>query len=327
MIRSIQLGLSAATFILQIVGVSSVFATQVVDEEYLHEVGKPSYSVDKGPVIHIDEAHNNAHTAVGTYRPMVQLLKSDGYVVKRLTSKINNDSLKNTDVLVIANALNDMEVKKVGLSTPSAFETIEIEALDTWVKDGGSLLLIADHMPYPAAIESLAERFGFIMGNGYVLSANFTNKPEEYISSNRIKFFVRNGEATDGSFMDHPISNGRSQAESIPFVTSFTGQGFWLAPGSKALPLMVLGKGSRQLYPETVDEMGIETPSTLAAGMLQGAAVEYGSGRVALFGEAGMFTAQRFGEQQEAMGMNNPEAPHNAQFTLNVFHWLTGLLP
>jgi hypothetical protein len=48
---------------------------------------------------------------------------------------------------------------------------------------------------------------------------------------------------------------------------------------------------------------------------------------VAVFGEAAMFTAQVSGANRRPMGMNDPGAPENAQFLLNVLHWLTGLLP
>jgi hypothetical protein len=61
--------------------------------------------------------------------------------------------------------------------------------------------------------------------------------------------------------------------------------------------------------------------------MLQGVALGVGSGRVAMFGEAAMFTAQRSGPEGRPMGMNHPDAPHNAQFVLNVLRWLSGLLP
>jgi hypothetical protein len=59
--------------------------------------------------------------------------------------------------------------------------------------------------------------------------------------------------------------------------------------------------------------------------MLQGAALRFGAGRVAAFGEAAMFTAQV--DEEGPMGMNHPEAPQNAQFVLNVLHWLTEVLP
>jgi hypothetical protein len=56
--------------------------------------------------------------------------------------------------------------------------------------------------------------------------------------------------------------------------------------------------------------------------------MRFGSGRVAVFGEAALFTAQSYvldGVTRQ-MGMNHPSAAQNAQFVLNVMHWLTGLL-
>ena len=60
--------------------------------------------------------------------------------------------------------------------------------------------------------------------------------------------------------------------------------------------------------------------------MLQGAVIPFGKGRVAAFGEAAMFSAQVSGPNRMPAGMNDPGAPQNAQFLLNVLHWLSGLL-
>jgi hypothetical protein len=38
-----------------------------------------------------------------------------------------------------------------------------------------------------------------------------------------------------------------------------------------------------------------------------------------------MFSAQVAGPQRNPMGMNHPSAPQNAQFLLNVMHWLSGV--
>jgi hypothetical protein len=54
--------------------------------------------------------------------------------------------------------------------------------------------------------------------------------------------------------------------------------------------------------------------------------VRVGQGRAVVLGEAAMCTAQLAGPQRVPMGMNNPSAPQNAQFCLNVVHWLSGLL-
>lgn len=62
--------------------------------------------------------------------------------------------------------------------------------------------------------------------------------------------------------------------------------------------------------------------------MLQGAVLRFGKGRVAVFGEAALFSAQeRLGKDgRTLMGMNRPDATQNPQFLLNVVHWLSGLI-
>ena len=68
------------------------------------------------------------------------------------------------------------------------------------------------------------------------------------------------------------------------------------------------------------------TPVRKVGGWLQGATKRTGRGRVAFFGEAAMFSAQVTGAQRRPMGMNAPMAEQNAQFALNVLHWLVGLI-
>jgi hypothetical protein len=59
-----------------------------------------------------------------------------------------------------------------------------------------------------------------------------------------------------------------------------------------------------------------------AEGLRQGAALQFGNGRVAVFGEAAMFTAQLSGPEARPLGMNAPIARQNPQFVLNLLHWL-----
>ncbi len=68
-----------------------------------------------------------------------------------------------------------------------------------------------------------------------------------------------------------------------------------------------------------------KTTRTLPAdGFAQGAMRTFGEGRVLVFGEAAMFTAQRSGNSE--MGMNARSAGQNVQFLLNAMHWLDGTL-
>jgi hypothetical protein len=68
------------------------------------------------------------------------------------------------------------------------------------------------------------------------------------------------------------------------------------------------------------------TPRVPVGGWSQGAVMRAGEGRVAVFGEAAMFTAQLRGPDRVPMGMNAPYAAGNHKFLLNVSHWLSGLL-
>ena len=50
--------------------------------------------------------------------------------------------------------------------------------------------------------------------------------------------------------------------------------------------------------------------------------MEYGRGKIVVFGEAALFSAQLQGAEKRKMGMNNPQALQNPQFLLNIIHWL-----
>lgn len=180
-----------------------------------------------------------------------------------------------------------------------------------WVENGGSLLLIADHLPFGGAAADLAASFGVGFTNGFVLDSSTT----------RGLITVRRG---DGSLASHPITNGRNAAERVDSVTTFTGQGFPLPAGGTAL--ITVRPGWVLFLPDTAWRFSSATPRKSAAGLLQGGVLRVGKGRVAVFGEAAMFSAQVAGPARRPMGFNSPEAAQNAQFVLNVMHWLTGVL-
>ena len=69
-----------------------------------------------------------------------------------------------------------------------------------------------------------------------------------------------------------------------------------------------------------------DTPKIDVEGCYQGGASEYGKGRLAFCGEAGIFTAQVIRPQGIRFGMNVSFAKENPQFLLNTFHWLSGII-
>jgi hypothetical protein len=274
-------------------------------------VAEPAYAAGKGPVVLIDEAHGNYHTAKGRYRPFAELLRRDGYVVSPQPAMFTATAFDPGTILVIANALAPQNQNDWSLPTHSAFTREEIETLRKWVAEGGSLLLIADHMPFGGAARALGAAFGIHMADAYAMDSTLVNG---------IMTFKR----SDGSLAAHPITNGRHAGEHVDSLRAYSGQAF-RAVGIAAEPLMLLAPNSMLLLPVRSEERSDKTPRLSAAGMLQGAAFRYGRGRLAVFGEAAMFTAQTAGPMR--FGFTDPAAPQNAQFALNVVHWLSGLLP
>lgn len=295
-------------------------AQQMTDPGFQPTVARPAYAA-AAPVVVIDGAHNNFHTVDGRYAPFAALLRADGYEVRGGTAAFDVGGLDGVDVLVIANAGAVHEEP-----TLPAFTESEGVALEAWVRNGGKLLLIADHAPFGTAAADLAARFGVGIGVGYA----FTTDGGELTT--RLTY----GREALG---DHPILTGRSPDERVEAVVAFTGQS--LSGPEGATVLLPLPSSAREA-PDlpTLQALGErlarsrESDAAMAelsrpALPAQGLAFRHGEGRVVVLGEAGMLSAQlvRFddGRSDLRFGMNT--APGNPQFGLNIMHWLTGLLP
>jgi len=283
-----------------------VFAQQSADPEFNTSVEHRAYP-KSGPRVMFDEAHNNFHTTTGRYKPFADLIQNDGYHVVRNRQVFTKALLGSFKVLIIANALGAEEMDDEG-ADHSAFSDEECDAVRDWVKGDGSLLLIADHMPFAGAAENLAIRLGVEMGKA------FTSDAENSASGNP-SFIIYSRE--NKMLLDHPITEGRGGSERIGRVMTFTGQSLkGPADSSILLKLSDTAKDSPDLNAKT---------ETSAAGRAQGIAFKFGKGRVVVLGEAAMLSAQLSGAENFKMGMNVP-GNDNKQFALNVMHWLSGLL-
>ena len=289
-------------------------AQQVQDSAFSPAIAEPAYQTGRGPKVVIDAAHLNFHTEDGGYAPFAKLLRLDGYRVESNREPFTASSLGRVDVLVIANAMHTQsEADWAPLPTYSAFTDPEIAAVEAWVRQGGSLLLIADHMPLAGHAEGLAAAFGVRFQNGFALDS---------AGSGQITY-----RRADGSLPPSPIANGEKSSERIDTVTTYTGQAFRLDPALRAEPVLVLRDGYQLLLPEVAFQFSERTPRISATSLLQGAVVYHGQGRVAVFGEAAMFSAQVVGPDKRPIGMNAPDARENYRFALNLLHWLTAVQP
>lgn len=273
-------------------------AQQVPDAAFRPPLDKPAFPDGKGPVVLLDEAHFNFHTASGRYLPFAELLRRDGYVVRPSAALFTHEALEPARVLVVSNALNEKNQSDWRPPNPSAFTPAEIAAVRAWVSAGGSLLLIADHMPFAGAATDLGRAFGIRFLDGFVARKG-GGGPLVFRKS-------------DGTLVTHPITKG------IDEVATFTGSSFQIDAASE--PLLVFGP---EVY--SFAERG-DPDAVPVSGRLQGAVLPFGKGRIAVFGEAAMFSAQLAGPDKAPMGMNAPIAKQNPQFLLNVLRWLAGVL-
>jgi hypothetical protein len=302
---------------------------QIADPDFQTTIEKPAYK-SGGPTVAIDEAHDNFHTMSGQYSPLAALLRNDGYRVIASQVPFDTKDLAGIRVLVVANARDLKAILGGDISRP-AFTDHECDVLAEWVHAGGSLLLIADHAPYGNAADSLARRFGITMGKGWVFDREATGGITTQLDFSR----------QNGLLGKHSIISGRNGSESVRVVRAFTGQSLTVPNG--ATILMKLSPTARDAA--TPADMDAEdgalrnaasakqpygSHSTSAAGRAQGLAIQFGKGRLVVLGEAALLSAQviRYAgpnPHDMKIGMNT-SGNDDRQFSLNIFHWLSGLL-
>ena len=287
--------------------ISVVQSQQVADSLFTADIGEPAWPADSGPRLRLDEAHYNFHKLDGRYLAFGRMASAIGFQVLPLRSEFSDESLRNVDVLVIANALNSVNApNRWTLPTPSAFTLPEIAAVRRFVERGGGLVLVADHMPFAGAATELGRAIGVEFYNGFVF--------ESYDSTASSELMFRRGAGLQ--------SPAIPDVPPVDSVVAFTGSAFSLT--GNGLPLMKLPDASRVWLPTVAWQFGEGVKSMSGKGLLQGAAIKLGKGRVVVLGEAAMLSAQRAGPRGVPMGMNGPRAGQNARFAATLLRWVSG---
>jgi hypothetical protein len=235
------------------------------------------------------------------------LLKRDGFKIISTEGQFESAKLADCKILMIVNAIHKSNLEDWTLPTPSAFSGDEIKVVKDWVYKGGSLFLVADHMPFAGAASKLASEFGFILHNGFALD-----------TIGRADYFLR----SDSTLHDNIITNGTNADERVDSILTFTGHAFEIP--DDATPIMTFSDAYLEWCPDTAWRFENTVPESIA-GLSQGAFKEFGEGRVVILGEAMMITAQlAAGLSWKKIGMNSPQAPYNYQLLLNIVRWLDG---
>lgn len=284
-------------------GISIGWAQQIPDTAFNYRAETLAYEIGEGPIIGIDAGHHNFHTAEGRFLPFAKLLRQDGYSVISLEAqKFNLNQLDSIQILVISNALNEQNIESWSLPNPSAFLKSEIELIQYWVHAGGRLLLIADHMPFAGATKELASVFGFNFINGFAFTDSIGTGKSIFIRNERL--------------LNHSILKERIVVDTL---VSFTGSAFSIPADAEGILQFTFS--DTLLVPEVAWQFDSNTEFIPLNGYFQGAVLQYGKGKIAVFGEAAMFTAQIVNGIHK-IGMNDEAAKQNAPFILNLMSWL-----
>lgn len=276
------------------------------------------YTSESSPLVLIDEAHNNFLTLNGRYKPFAQVLESDGFRVSSNDKAITENQLEQVDILVIANALDR---KRQDWLPPygEAFDGSEVEVIKSWILSGGSLFLVADHTPFPKAIDNLALALGFKFINGHVGNATFS-KVNHSLAAHATTYTEETSQNIGDKSQPLFLQTFNNISPDILRVRSFGGSAF-KAP-EKAISLLNLGNDIVATEPTIPFQINSDTPRIAMSGWSQGAVLELGKGRVAVFSEGMMFSSQLIKNTGKTKGLRSVGAEQNEEFLLNIMRWL-----
>ncbi len=267
------------------------------------EVEDPSFEINDGPLIMFDSTHKNFFIQSHLIKPLVDLLLNDGYRVSFLDKEFSKSSLSQANVLVVITALPFDFATENSAADKNTFSENELNELQNWVSNGGSLLAFSEHAPFDQAINPLLRKFDIESSIGTTVD---TINYESKYGPGMIKFETKNLNT------NHPIVNGKYKVEKL---VSFGGSALL---GSKYENILKLDESSFNVKHST--GIGPE-----GKGNSQGLAGVYGSGKIAAFGDSNGFTAMVFNMEDGTKmyaGMNT-EGYDWKNFVLNTFRWLT----
>ena len=226
--------------------------------------------------------------------------------------QVDKGRLAHVDIVVIKNALADVNVERWSLPTPSAFTVKELDTLEDWVREGGGLILVVDHMPVAGAGRDLLSRFGVTISNGFAAKSERLDgyEPSDVMKATNLRFC--RDDSLDGLINSHPI-NDEELGSPINLVLTSGGSAFRLPEHGE--PLLTFGPGTTSLVPEVSWEFDDDTPRIDVNGWVQAGVVRIGHGRVAVLGDSQPLTVPAY--------FDGPPTADNVDFTLNLFRWIS----
>jgi hypothetical protein len=278
------------------------------DTDFHPKAKNPAFT-ETHPKVCFDEGHNNLAVEHGFYKPILELLTSDGYEVVHKKERFTEQALHECSILYVSAVLGHADYQNKKLSTQSAFNEKEIKSITTWVENGGSLMVMTDHRPMANAASKLLEEFEV---QGSIINVRNENNKIPPFTEDGI-FFIPESQMN----LKSPIVKGRNESERLKKIFFFYGEAL---QGPKESDIFLL-TGPAAKIGGTEDDNMIPSAKFPAAAL----ALKVKKGRLVVFGDGTVFTSKMDLELNEKTGINR-EGSDNIQMALNVFHWLSGIL-
>ena len=167
-----------------------------------------AYAIGTGPVVCVDQSHDNFYTSSDGFWPFQDLIRRDGYVVRAVTAieQQSRDARVRADCRILV------------IAAPRS--RVEADETRRWVAEGGRLLFIADR-DSSATVADLAASFGIAFGDA--------------VRAGRFR-------VADHTLRPHAIVRGRHAKESPASITVFAGLPMRMP--DEAEPLLVTTDGA-----------------------------------------------------------------------------------
>jgi len=266
-------------------------------------VENPSFKFNEGPLVIIDAAHKNFFVQSHLIKPLVDIVLNDGYRVSFIDKKFTKENLNQAKILIIITALPFDFATQSSAAGMETYTETELNEVQAWVNNGGSLLVFSEHAPFDQAINPLLKKFEIESSVGVTIDTLNYDKSYNY------RMIVFKGDNLNNS---HPLVNGKYEVKKL---VSFGGSAL---SGEKYDNILKLGNSSLNVKHQTGN-------GPLGRGNSQGLAGFYGKGKVVAFGDSNGFTAMIFNNEDGSKmyaGMNS-EGYDWKNFVLNTFDWLS----
>ncbi len=273
-------------------------------------INHPKYAKGKGPAVLFDAGHFNFIVHMGLANPLIDVATADGYRVTVDSMKFTKPYLSKYKMIVIFPAMPFKFGSKKQVTDEITFTSDELNALQDWVKEGGSLLMFSEHAPIDKSVTPLFNKFGIQLSIGIVVDSINHDSSSKATNKESLLMFTRNNGLLNPN---HPITKGERAGEEINKIMTYGGGGL---KGVGYTNILKLSPSSTIKKYSGSEPSGTSDSQTLAG--------KFEKGKVVALGDCNGFTAMYVmqGSNKLSAGMQVAEYDWK-QFAINTFHWLS----